>query len=451
MPPPPKPVATGGAMTEPLAIGTPPRPGPSRTSLRELIRALQELLDEPGHEAAEMVGHDPPVLAVTTHMLAAAVSITTADEIDWTPAETDASLLDELLGSPSATQPHQEQQLRHQTKQDDEQPGGATLRDSAHDPDAAVAAGVLAAGRAAAHADGTDVDVGEAAAAAAAAAENLARTEAATAASSTDEPPHNWAPFGQVFPVLGAAPGVGASFVATALTDLLTHEHHRRVLLVDGAEPATSGLAEAAAAGPVSPTSIPAIGVQQARRGPARLARLEVRGSPVVAAGMLPSPTAWLPTEGWWNPEATVVDLGWDAARVAANPAWAPARWLQAGTPAPAPVFVVRASRPCLTRADMILHRLAPWAAAGQILAPAALVVVGARRWPKGVVGAVSDRLAGLMDDAVFLPRDDAMEVGGITETPVPARLRSYLRPLARRLTDDPTPTETNSSRPRVS
>lgn len=234
----------------------------------------------------------------------------------------------------------------------------------------------------------------------------------------------DWAQGGVVIPVIGASAGVGASVVTAALFDALD-VCGVPTLLVDAADPARSGLAAAVAdQGPPARTLHPKIGVAYGRRGGGWVAQLATPPSEVLSPRMVPSPCWWLPDQT--APAATVVDLGWDPWQVAASPLRGAGAWLEAGTPSsPRPVLVVEPNRPSLMRANQLLTRLRPWIAAGQVAAPAALVVVSAKRWPKQITGVAAQALGELMEHAVFLPYDPTVGAGGIGADPVPDRLRA--------------------------
>ena len=105
-------------------------------------------------------------------------------------------------------------------------------------------------------------------------------------------------------------------------------------------------------------------------------------------------------------------------------------------------MLVVRATRPSLLGAEQVLARLHRWVTAGVATPPAQLVVVGALRWPRRVSGVAGRLLAGLLDDAVFLPRHPEIETGGVTADLVPRQLRSAVIPLLQdwHLLDAPPP-----------
>ncbi|WP_233442542.1 hypothetical protein [Lentzea atacamensis] len=242
--------------------------------------------------------------------------------------------------------------------------------------------------------------------------------------------PVDWAGFGTVIPILAGSPGAGASVFAAVLADLLQIER-RRVLMVDLADPARSGLSAAARSdGPWLTRPHPQVHIRFSWRAQAVLARLQ-SALPVIAPGMVPPPRFWLP-QGL-QPEVTVVDLGHDAWRVTAHPLAGAGAWLRRGTPPPRPVLVVRPSRPSLLHAEQVLTRLDHWVAVAAVSPAAQLVVMGAKRWPDGVEGAAGRRVAALLPDAVFVPHDSDLAAAGVTAAVTPSRLRQAITPLLRR------------------
>ncbi len=254
---------------------------------------------------------------------------------------------------------------------------------------------------------------------------------------STATQPVSWHSFGGVIPVLAASPGAGASTVAATVADS-AQRCGWRVLMVDTADPARSGLALAAGSeGPVFASPDPTVCIRASWRHDALLARVETP-LPIVAPGMVPPPAFWQPPQDN-TPQVTVVDLSHDPWRLAAHPLAGAGNWLRNGTPCPRPLLVCRATRPSLVHAEQVLARLEPWVTCGAAVPPAQLVVTGAKRWPTGVVGTAGRRVQPLLDQAVFLPHDAELAVGGITDDLVPARLREALSPPLRRWNVVPT------------
>ena len=210
----------------------------------------------------------------------------------------------------------------------------------------------------------------------------------------------DWSRFGAVVPVLAGSPGAGASVLAAAVTDAL-QQAGQRVLLVDAADPARSGLAAAAPEEGLHVRQVhPGLHLRYSWRHESLLARMESR-FPITPA-MVPPPPAWLPDRG--PVHVTVVDVGHDGWRAAADPLLGAGGWLRRGQPATLPILVVRPTRPSLQQAEQVLARLYRWVNARVAEPPAQLVVVGARRWPRGVTGAAGRLLDPLIPDAVFVP-----------------------------------------------
>ncbi|MFB9686165.1 hypothetical protein [Amycolatopsis plumensis] len=128
----------------------------------------------------------------------------------------------------------------------------------------------------------------------------------------------------------------------------------------------------------------------------------------------------------------TVVDIGHDPWRLATDPTLGPGQWLRVGSPSPIPALVVRATVPGLAHAEQVLARLEPWVRACAVTPPTQLLVVGARRWPKGVAGTAGRRTSVLLPDAVFFPHERNVASHGITAEVTPAALRSQAEQLLR-------------------
>jgi hypothetical protein len=260
--------------------------------------------------------------------------------------------------------------------------------------------------------------------------EIIAETLAAVRALDVPAAQHrvmDWSPFGAVIPVLAGSPGAGASAAAAALVDVLQLAG-RCVLLVDAADPSRSGLAAAAPAeGPWTGAVTPLLHIRYSWRLEALVARLE-SPLPAISPGMVPPPRLWLPDV---HPlHVTVVDLGHDGWRATANPLLGAGAWLRRGVPSTRPVLVVRATRPSLRHAEQVLARLDPWTRAEVVSTPCRLIVTGAKRWPRGVVGAAGRRVEPLLESALFVPHDGELAAGGITGELLAARVRAAFVPM---------------------
>jgi hypothetical protein len=245
------------------------------------------------------------------------------------------------------------------------------------------------------------------------------------------EPGMDWSEFGVVLPVLSGSSGAGASVFAAAAVDALQRAG-RCALLVDGAEPSRSGLSAAAAVeGAHSTNPAPAVRVRYSWRSHAVLARMETYLPALTPIPPL-EPRQWLPVDPPLAPlHVTVVDVGQEWARATTNPLSGACGWLRAGaanTPEPCPMLIVRATRPSLMAAEAALARLDPWISSGEVVAPVQLVVMASwkrRGWPSGVTGTAGARVARLLEDAVFVPYDRDLDLGGINEEPTPPRVQS--------------------------
>jgi hypothetical protein len=285
------------------------------------------------------------------------------------------------------------------------------------------------------------------------------RAETCVSVSATACAVADWGGFGQTVPVLAGSAGAGASTFTAIALDVL-QQAGRCALAIDAAEPARSGLAAAVAAtGTEAIYPVAGLGVRYSWRGRSLLAQLEPTSPPhgqPPAARLAPlpviTPHQWLPPSGLHPLHVTVVDLGQQWSASTHTPLHGPAAWLRMGAPdapGPWPVLVVRATRPSLMAAEAALARLDPWITAAQAVAPVRLVVMASwkrRGWPSGVTGAAGARVAALLDDAVFIPAERELDIGGVTEHPTPARAQAAVGEL---LHEWGLLTPTHSNRPR--
>jgi hypothetical protein len=243
----------------------------------------------------------------------------------------------------------------------------------------------------------------------------------------------DWSPFGLVLPVLAGSPGAGASVFSALAADVL-QQAGRCALLVDTAEASRSGLS-AAAAITGAEVAYPAdgVGVRWSWRGHAVVAQMETDLEPLAPVPPF-EPTAWLPPSGLVPLHVTIADVGQGWCAPTDVPLTGPGSWLAAGTGAdtPCPVLVVRATRPSLLAAEAALARLDPWIRSGHAVFPVRLVVMASwkRKWPKGVAGVAGARVSSLLDDAVFVPHDEELLLGGISEHPTPPRAQAAVAQL---------------------
>lgn len=241
----------------------------------------------------------------------------------------------------------------------------------------------------------------------------------------------DWSPFGVVVPVLAGSAGAGASVFAAAAVDALQRAG-RCALLVDTAEPTRSGLCSATEVeGQHTTAPAPGVQIRYSWRRHAVLAHRETDPNPAVTPIPGLEPMQWLPLPPLEPLHTTVVDLGGDWTRTGAAALAGACSWLRApsnGAPAPRPVLVVRATRPSLMAAEAALARLDSETVAGRLVAPTRLVVMASwkkRGWPAGVTGTAGARVARLLDDAVFVPYDRDLDLGGVTAEPTPSRVQA--------------------------
>jgi hypothetical protein len=197
--------------------------------------------------------------------------------------------------------------------------------------------------------------------------------------------------------VVGSYPGVGASTVAVALADAAALRGYATAL-AEMAPPGSSSLITAADSDLASLDD----GWLRARRGSVLIARL----ARPCAAAELPPP----------SPAAARVQV-WDMG----------SSWPEASTDASPPsprLLVGRASVSGLRRMELLMERSA--------LAPAAVALVGPRRWPRALSASVGPSIAALdaAGRVVRVPVDRRLEVTGLTPDPLPKAINEAGRAL---------------------
>ncbi|WP_344864076.1 hypothetical protein [Amycolatopsis ultiminotia] len=193
------------------------------------------------------------------------------------------------------------------------------------------------------------------------------------------------------------------------------------VLIADTADPVRSGLARAARVdGPVVGVPAPAARMRFSWRAQALLGRVERVGAVRPTAPSL-----------WWLPDQrsmqlTVVDLDGDAWQLGSNVRIGAGRWL---VMAGCTLLVVRPTVPGLHHAEQVLACLEPWVLRQVVKPVAHLVVVGERKWPPRVAATAGPRVAQLLGDTIFVPRDSDIAAGGVTADVTPPKVRDpFLR-----------------------
>lgn len=235
-------------------------------------------------------------------------------------------------------------------------------------------------------------------------------------------PLHGHPQLGHVVPVLGAHGGAGASVCAAALADAAAHAG-LRVLLVDAADPARSGLAFACdVEGTVlAQPGRDRRGIQLARRRGIDVRRVAPGHNGLAALDVGPDLESWtldLDT----SYDVTVVDVGCDAWRLLAGTSTTDPGWLAA----PASVVVVlRATRRGLGQLEGVLAAVGARADEHKSDAVKALVRVGSPTWPAHLIASAGGSTQRLLKEAVDLPWDAEMEQSGVMTAPTPEPLQS--------------------------
>lgn len=223
---------------------------------------------------------------------------------------------------------------------------------------------------------------------------------------------------GHVIPVLAAHAGAGASTCALALADA-ADTAGLRVLLIDTADPARSGLSYSCdVEGSVLVGSSSRRGVQLSRRRSIDVRRVAAGLSGLCLPDAVPDVSAWREALAVAY-DVTVVDLAGDAWQMWAGTPTPAAAWLIGASTTP--VVVLRATRRGLTQLEGVLA-----AAAATATAPVkALVSVGAATWPAEVLAVASTQACRLLDSGFNMPWDGDLERYGLTTAPSPPALQA--------------------------
>ena len=228
---------------------------------------------------------------------------------------------------------------------------------------------------------------------------------------------------GLVIPVLAAHGGAGASTCALALADAAA-EAGLRVLLIDTADPARSGLAPSCDVEGVVMRGVSCRrGVQVSRRRGIDCRRVAAGQQRLCLPDDVPDLLAW--TEGLDGAyDVTIVDIAWDAWRTWGHPSAPAAAWLSGADQSTAPVVVLRPTRRGLTQLEGVLDQASKAHAEGETAPVSTLVTVGSSPWPPDVVASASPAARGLLACAFTLPWDVDLERYGLTSAPSPPALQ---------------------------
>ncbi|MFY1636179.1 hypothetical protein ACN27F_23375 [Solwaraspora sp. WMMB335] len=244
-------------------------------------------------------------------------------------------------------------------------------------------------------------------------------------------PPHGGRTFapttlglGAVIPVLGAHSQAGTSGIALAVADAAARTG-RRVLLVDCADPARSGLAGAC---DVEGRSVAgtrrAAGIRLASRHLPRGIGVSVRrllgtGTPM-RPDELPTLTSWVAADH--NEfDLTVVDIGWDVwSLTVPDSGLGPLTWATGRPGEVFPMIVMRATAASVALAEGVLTRYLAGVEPFGLVQPHGVAVVGAGSWPARTRNVMGFQLARLAHRALFVPASSEAAVAGWTTDPAP-------------------------------
>ncbi|GIJ70603.1 hypothetical protein [Virgisporangium ochraceum] len=227
---------------------------------------------------------------------------------------------------------------------------------------------------------------------------------------------------GVVVPVLGAHSQAGTSGVALAVADAAAATG-RRVLLVDCADPARSGLAGVCA--------VEGRSVRGDRRAAVRLASrrlpkgvVDVRrpvgtGEPV-RPEHVPSIGSWVTADANGF-DLTVVDVGWDVwALTASDASPGPLAWATGSAARTFPVLVMRPTAASVALAEGVLTRYHDGVRRLGLADLHCLAVVGGTSWPARTRAVMGLHLARLARRTLFVPASPDAAVNGWTTEPAP-------------------------------
>ena len=229
---------------------------------------------------------------------------------------------------------------------------------------------------------------------------------------------------GVVVPVLGAHGQAGTSGMALALADAAAGVG-LRVLLVDCADPARSGLAGVAG---IEGRSVRVaqdkaqirMAIRALPRGRVATRRLVGDGTPLQVSAV-PLPLSWAATV-LDEIDITVVDVGWDVWHLMApSRPIGPLAWCGGPSAATFPVMVLRPAAGSVVLAEGVLTR---YASATSLLGLAhllAVVAVGAEAWPPPAQAVMGLYLQQAGERVHFVPATAQAAVGGWGTASAPA------------------------------
>jgi len=225
---------------------------------------------------------------------------------------------------------------------------------------------------------------------------------------------------GMVVPVLGAHSQAGTSGIALALADAAASAG-LRVMLVDCADPARSGLAGVCA---VEGRSVPGdqgraalrFATRTLPRGVVNVRRLISQGTPM-DAGQIPGPSLWAGVEADQF-DLTVVDLGWDVWPLTKPGAQlGPLQWCMGTPSATFPLLVLRVGAASVGLAEGVLFRYLIGMQRLGFVDMYAAVALGGESWPQSSLVVMGHYLRRLIPRTLLVPTSpEAATLGWTTE-----------------------------------
>ncbi|WP_223874370.1 hypothetical protein [Salinispora mooreana] len=229
---------------------------------------------------------------------------------------------------------------------------------------------------------------------------------------------------GVLVPVIGAHPQAGASGVALTLADTAAAAG-ARVLLIDCADPARSGLAgvcqrEGRSVATGEGKASIRLAARATARGALDVRRLVSMGTPLLADAV-PRVHAWVAAAAG-EFDLTVVDVGWDVWRLMmpSSPMGALA-WCAGNPVSTYPVLVARSTMASTALAEVLLTRYQVGEQLGMLTPVRRVVALGAASWPTQVRSSLGRLMCQVRDPAVFAPLSPEHVVSGWGTTAAPA------------------------------
>ena len=227
---------------------------------------------------------------------------------------------------------------------------------------------------------------------------------------------------GLLVPVVGGHPGAGATGVALALADAAAAAG-LRTLLIDGADPARSGLANVWTSQLRSDAPCQSGATIGTVARPGLMGRqLRGNGRPLPAR-LYPALTEWASADFRRDHapfEITVVDVGWNAWTGFNEVRFGPMAWIGAVAASTQPVLVAAPTLPSLRLTAGVHARWSAALASRAVDAEPRLVVSAATAVPPTLRFGTPPSVASLLDEAACFPYVTSAATSGWSEHPLP-------------------------------